>query len=304
MGFFDLQVNGYAGIDFNKDALTPDELHKAVDALQADGVEGILATIITEKLEVMCQRIARIAQLQETDPLAAEMIKGIHIEGPFIRGETGYVGAHPKDSVIPANVDAAKKLLDAGKGQVSLFTLAPESDEGGKVTAFLAKQGIRVSAGHTDASRDELKAAIDAGLTLFTHLGNGCPGILPRHDNIVQRALSLREHLHLMFIADGAHVPFFALRNYLDLCGLEHCSVVTDAMAAAGLGPGRYTISRWELNIGEDMVARSPDGSHLVGSALPMSKAFSNLQNFVGLTAAQARQLVEGNPKRVMGLVA
>ncbi len=90
---------------------------------------------------------------------------------------------------------------------------------------------------------------------------------MARHDNIVQRVLSLRERLWITFIADGAHIPWFALRNYLDLVG-ERAIVVTDAIAPAGLGPGRYSLGRWDLQIGDDLVARSPNGSHLVGSAL------------------------------------
>jgi N-acetylglucosamine-6-phosphate deacetylase len=302
MGCFDLQVNGYGGVDYNQDALTSDELHRSMTVLQRDDVDGILATIITEKLDVMCRRIARIVQLRESDPLAAKIIQGIHVEGPFISADKGYVGAHPSDSVIPADLESTKKLLDAGKGFVKLLTLAPENDAGAKVTSFLAKQGIRVSAGHTDASRDQLKAAIEAGMTLFTHLGNGCPPILPRHDNIIQRALSLREHLTMMFIADGAHIPFFALRNYLDLVGTYKSIVVTDAIAPAGLGPGQYTISRWQVNIGEDLVARSPDKSHLIGSAMSMPQAIANLEKHVGLSAAQICKLVDTNPRLAMGL--
>lgn len=300
MGFIDLQVNGYAGVDFNQDDLTSDDLHRAVLALQRDGNEGILATIITEKLDVMCRRISRIVQLRDADADAKDMIKGIHIEGPFISPVRGYVGAHPPDAVIKATRDAAKRLIDAGRGLVKLVTLAPEQDEGADVTRYLAEQKIHVSAGHTNASLDELKRAVDAGLTLFTHLGNGCPGELPRHDNIIQRALSLREHLHIMFIADGAHVPFFALKNFIDLVGTYRCIVVTDAVSPAGLGPGRYSFARWTLDIGEDLVVRSPDGSHLVGSALSMPRAAENLEKHVGLSPQQVRKLVESNPRRVL----
>lgn len=203
----------------------------------------------------MCGRIRRIVEQREADELARRIIAGIHVEGPFISDVPGYVGAHPRDAAIGATVDAAKALIEAGKGLVKLVTLAPERDAGFETTAFLAGQGIRVAAGHTNATIDELRGAIDAGLTIFTHLGNGCPMQMHRHDNIVQRALSLREKLWICFIADGAHVPFFALRNYLDLVGSQRAIVVTDAIAPAGMGPGRYSFSRWNLLIGKDMVA-------------------------------------------------
>ncbi|WP_075090482.1 hypothetical protein [Verrucomicrobium spinosum] len=89
---FDLQVNGYAGTDFNRDGLTAEALHHACECLRADGVSGILATIITDELPAMENRLATLASLREADPLAQEIIAGFHIEGPFINPEKGYVG--------------------------------------------------------------------------------------------------------------------------------------------------------------------------------------------------------------------
>ena len=157
----------------------------------------------------------------EQDPLVREVIWGIHIEGPFLNETPGYVGAHPPQAVRPADVDAMKRLLEAAGGLARLVTLAPERDPGSKVVRYLARQKVLVSAGHCDPSFDELRAAIDAGLSLFTHLGNGCPMMLPRHDNIIQRVLALRDRLTIMFIADGVHVPPLALGNYLRLAGIE-----------------------------------------------------------------------------------
>ncbi|MBN4061271.1 N-acetylglucosamine-6-phosphate deacetylase, partial [bacterium AH-315-I18] len=249
---------------------------------------------------LMQQRLSRLAQLREQDPLAMQMIRGFHIEGPFISPTDGFRGAHPLDSVLPATVDAMKSLLDATQGLTKLVTLAPEHDENMQTTKLLAKQGITVSAGHCDASLDQLKAGIDAGLSMFTHLGNGCPGVMARHDNVVQRALSLGDQLWLCFIADGVHVPMFALKNYFDSVGLNRCIVVTDAITPAGLGPGTYTLSRWTLKIGEDLAARSHDGSHLVGSAISMPRVIDNLQKHLGLTQTQINQLICTNPNRAI----
>jgi N-acetylglucosamine-6-phosphate deacetylase len=214
-GSFDLQVNGYAGVDFNKDDLTAEELHKACERLRADGTDGFLATIITEDFDRMVVRLGNLAKHRERDALAREMIPGFHIEGPFINETPGYVGAHPPDAVRPGDVDQMKRLLDAAGGLTRVVTLAPERDPGLRVTRLLAGAGVTVSAGHCNPTMDELKAAVDAGLSMFTHLGNGCPAQIPRHDNIVQRVLSLADRIMPCFIADGAHVPFFALRNYL-----------------------------------------------------------------------------------------
>ncbi len=301
--YIDLQVNGYGGHDYNQEGLTAEQFHTSCELLREHGVAKILATITTEKLDVMCRRLQRIVDYRKADKLAQEIIVGFHIEGPFISPETGYVGAHPKDSVQPATVDAMKRLLDATDGMTRLVTLAPEHDAGFATTKFLRKSGVVVSAGHCNPTVEQLSASIDAGITLFTHLGNGCPMQMHRHDNIIQRALSLVDRgLMPMFIADGAHVPFVALGNYLKLAGVERCIVVTDAVAPAGKGPGKYTMGRWELVIGEDLVARAPDGSHFVGSALMMPRVVDNLKQKLGLSDAQVRTLIVDNPKKVVGL--
>jgi len=162
------------------------------------------------------------------------------------------------------------------------------------------REGVRVSAGHCDPSVDQLRGAIDAGLSLFTHLGNGCPMQMHRHDNVIQRVLSLSDRLWVCFIADGVHVPFFALKNYMEVVGLERVVVVTDAIAPAGLGPGRYTLGRWELLIEEDMVARAPDRSHFVGSAISMPQTKKNLITQLGLSEGEAMTLLRDNPRRAI----
>ena len=299
---FDLQVNGYGGVDFNGDDLSLEELRRSCEALNRDGVAGILATVISETLPVMCRRLKRLADLREQDETCAAMIRGLHVEGPFLNPAAGFRGAHPPEVMGPADPDQVQRLLDAGRGTVRIFTLAPEQDPGGKATRCLVDQGVTVSAGHTDASLDQLARAIDQGLSMFTHLGNGCPLQLHRHDNIVQRALHFRDRLWLCFIADGVHVPFYVLRNHLDLVGVDRCIVVTDAIAPAGLGPGRYRLARWELDIGDDLVAQAADGSHLVGSAIHMPRVRDNLIQHLGCSAADVDRLVRDNPRRAIGL--
>ncbi len=302
LGYLDLQVNGYAGVDLNEDHLTAEQLHQCCARLEADGVDGVLATIVTSPLAAMADRLRRLATLRAADPLARRLIVGVHIEGPFLNEQIGYRGAHPAECIHPADADEMARLLEAAGGLTRLVTLAPERDPGLRVTRLLVAQGIKVAAGHCDPSLDQLHAAFDAGLSLFTHLGNGCPMQLHRHDNIIQRALSLSDRVICCFIADGAHVAFPALGNYLRLAGHDRAVVVTDAMPAAGKGPGRYQFGRFDLLIGEDLVARAPDGSHLVGSAMTMPQAERNLIEKVGLTPAVAARLTRRNPRAALGL--
>lgn len=301
-GFVDLQLNGYAGVDFNRDGLTADQFHHACERLAADGVAAFLPTVITDALPAMCSRLAALVRWREADPLAARLVPGLHIEGPFLNPADGYRGAHPLDAIQPADVDAMQRLLDAAGGLARIVTLAPESDPGGRVTGLLSRRGIRVAAGHSNASLDELRASIDAGLSMFTHLGNGCPMQLHRHDSIIQRVLSLSGELWLTFIADGAHVPFFALGNYLRLADPDRSIVVSDAIAPAGLGPGRYTLGRREVVVDDDMVPRAPDRSHFIGSAVTMRQSAGNLRTALGLSPDAVRKLTVDNPRRALGL--
>lgn len=303
MGYVDLQVNGFGGVDFNQDNLSGEDLHRACAELHKEGVSAFLATVVTDDVAAMCQRLRRIVTLREQDQLIRSMIAGLHIEGPFINETAGYVGAHPPDAVIPANPDAMRRLLDAGAGLARIVTLAPERDEGMLVTKMIAEAGIVAAAGHCDPSLQQLDAAIAVGLSMFTHLGNGCPMLMHRHDNIIQRALSRNDRLLCCFIADGVHVPFFALRNYIRIAGVDRCVIVSDAMAAAGFGPGKYRLGRWEVDVGEDLAAWAPDRSHLIGSAMSLSRAHHNLIEKLNLSKSDADALTERNPTAAIDLL-
>ena len=300
-GYFDLQVNGYGGVDFGDDALAPEALHAACERLEADGTAGVLATLTTDRLDAMVARLRRLVAARAQDDLARRLIAGIHLEGPFISPEAGYRGAHPADAVRRPDVDEMERLLEAGAGLVRLVTLAPECDEGLRVTRLLAGRGIVASAGHCDPTLDHLRAACDAGLSMFTHLGNGCADIIHRHDNIIERALALRDRLWLCFIADGAHVPFFTLANWLRAAGTGRACVVTDAVAPAGLGPTVCRQGRSEVRVADGDAARLPDGS-LVGGAISMRQAAENLVRRAGLPEDEARRLTVTNPRRAVGL--
>jgi N-acetylglucosamine-6-phosphate deacetylase len=300
-GFVDLQVNGYAGVDFNSDSLTDEAVYAASEQLRQDGVSGVLAAIITASVEQMTARIRRLVELREQVAVAREVIWGLHVEGPFISPEPGYVGAHPQVHVRPADVELMRRLIDASNGLIRIVTLAPECDPDFKLTKFLARQGIVVSAGHCNPTLDQLRGAIDAGLSMFTHLGNGCPAVLARHDNIIQRVLSLSDRLWITFIPDGAHVPFYVLSNFLKAVGLERTIHVTDATAASRMGAGKFSLGGVDAVVGDDGVPRlSSDPRYLAGSALTMPRVAANLERELELNVEQIAQLCKSNPRRAI----
>lgn len=303
-GYVDLQANGYGGVDFNQDGLTPEALRRACEALQRDNVSAVLATIITDHVDVMCRRLSLLTRLRERDELARSVIAGIHIEGPFLNATDGYRGAHPVDAVMPGDIRVMERLLDAAGGTTRLVTLAPEQDPRMAVTRMLVRRGVTVSAGHCDCSLNQLDEAIDAGLSMFTHLGNACPMVMDRHDNIINRVLSRADRLWVCVIADGVHVPYFVLGNYFKLLDPDRCIVVSDAMAAAGLGPGRHTIGRWDTVVGDDLAAWAPDKKHLLGSAMSLRQASINLKRELGLSEAAVAALTNDNPRRAIRLSA
>ena len=301
-GYVDIQLNGCYGVDFNDNAMTVEAFHTACVRLRKAGVRAFLPTIITASMDDMCVRLANLAHCVAADPLARAMAPGFHVEGPLINPLAGWRGAHPEQHIRPATPEAAQRLVEAGGGNVRLFTLAPECDAGFATTRWLVSQGVKVAAGHCNPSLDQLQAAADAGLSLFTHLGNGCPIQFHRHDNIVQRALSLRDRLTLCFIADGVHIPLFALANYLALVGADRAVVVTDGVDLAGLGPGRYRlITGAEVEVGADLAVWSPDHSHLCGSALTMPQIDANLHT-LGYGEKAIRRMARENPLRALGI--
>jgi len=297
VNFYDLQINGYAGADFNSDSLTEESLHHACLALKDDGVEHILATVITDSIDSMCRKINRINKIRHLDPVCEKMISGFHIEGPYLNESAGYTGAHPSNHTKLSNIDDTQRLLESAQGLTKLVTLAPERDPNYQVTAMLKESGITVSAGHCNPTRDEIAGAIDNGLTMFTHLGNGCPMLLERHDNIIQRILEISDSIWISFIADGIHIPFPVLNNYLKIIPTERAIAVTDAISAARMKPGKYTLGKWDLVIKEDGVALSPDRSHLVGSTLTAPKVIDNLRNNLNMNDSQIKEIIYANPR-------
>ena len=301
-GSVDLQVNGYAGVDFNINDVETTQFRAACEAMRKDGVSQCLATVITDSLDSLRNRIRSIVRARESDELVAELICGVHIEGPFLNPEPGYIGAHPKAHAREAALDDMKSLVDAASGLTRIVTLAPECDPSFQVTRWLANQGVTVSAGHCDPSLDQLRGAIDSGLSMVTHLGNGCPLQLHRHDNVIQRVLSLADELYIGFIADGIHVPFAALGNYLALA--KHAFIVTDAVSAAGMGPGTYTLAGQSVLVDENLATWAADRSHLVGSAMTMPRVRENLRRHLNCDEETVERLTRINPSAAIGLPA
>ena len=284
----DIQVNGFAGIDFQQPQLSAAELRQAVDALAAHETRRFFATLLTDRIDALCAKLANLERLRAADPTVGEALCGYHLEGPWLSPEPGFRGAHDPQHMTAPDRAAFDRLQAAANGNIRLLTLAPEWPGSAEFIRHVSTSGVAVSLGHTNASDADIDAAIAAGACYCTHLGNGVPAELPRHDNVIQRLLA-RDELTAFFIPDGVHVPPAALRNFYRAKPAGKALFTTDCVAAAGAPPGRYRVGPLEVEVGADRVVRLPGSPYLAGSALCPDEAVRNVVRWLDLDATTAR---------------
>jgi N-acetylglucosamine-6-phosphate deacetylase len=283
---FDLQVNGFAGVDFQQPDLTAPALGFALKSLRAHRTR-ILFTLITDRIDALGAKLRRVEALLRDDPNGS-IVAGYHLEGPYLSPKPGYHGAHPAELMTAPDREEFDRLWAASGGRIRLITLAPEWPGSELFIRHVAAHGVRVAIGHSDADDRAIDRAVSAGLTLCTHLGNGVPIDLHRHDNIVQRLLA-RDELTAVFIPDGIHVPPAVLRNFVRAKPAGKVLFTTDCMSAAGAPPGRHRLGRLEVLVGPDRVVREPGRQNFAGSSLTMDEAVNNVQRFLDWSAREAR---------------
>jgi N-acetylglucosamine-6-phosphate deacetylase len=294
-GFLDLQVNGFAGVDFNDPATTVDDLHRALGVLRAHGVTRLLPTLITSSAERFGQCASILLQAK------ADAIAGIHMEGPYISPEDGPRGAHPREHCAPASIDDFRRRQDAAAGRIRLVTLAPEVPGALPLTEFLHASGIRVAIGHTGAPAEVIRDAVKAGATLSTHLGNGCANMIPRHPNFIWEQLAADE-LMASLIVDGHHLPPSTVKAMVRAKTPRRTILVTDAIAAAGQPPGDYQLAGVRVRLDQTGRVAVPGAPNLAGSALAMDRAVANTVRFAGVPLEDALAMASTNPATYLGV--
>ena len=263
----DLQVNGFAGIDFQQDGLTAEQLLHATNALGQAGCGRFFFTLITDDWEAMTRRLAKAKQLRDANQALGQAIAGWHIEGPFLSAEPGYCGAHPPDLMLDPPPEQLEEIREITSDDPVLLTMAPERESGLSAFAKARELGFRVSIGHTNAPGHIMRRVTAGGSTGFTHLGNGCPAEMKRDDNILWRGLDT-PGLTYSLIPDRWHVSPALFRILHRLIDRDTLYYTTDAMAAAGSTPGKYSLGHLELEVGPEEIVRLPGTPNLAGSAL------------------------------------
>ncbi len=298
-GLVDLQLDGYGGLSFNGpvEELTAENVRRCFQRMRRRGVVGLLPTVGTDAVELMLARAARLASLRRQDELINSMLLGLHIEGPMLNAEDGPRGAHPREHIInPADRPGLlEEFQQATGGLVRIYTLAPELPGAMEFIAAAAASGVVVALGHHAASAEVIAEAVDAGATMCTHLGNGSHAMIPRLDNYIMHQLA-DDRLVAGFIADGHHIPFPTLKNFLRAKEVQRSFPVTDAVSRADLPPGEH-------GSGEDAVKPRPDGAvrlpgtpYPAGSALTLDRAVLTVTAHCGVSLEDAWRMASVQP--------
>jgi N-acetylglucosamine-6-phosphate deacetylase len=294
-GFFDLQVNGFAGVDFNAADLSPDAVSLALERLHTTGVTRCLPTLITSPLDRFVSSAGVIARM----PDAA--IAGIHMEGPYLSPQDGPRGAHLREDLRDATVDDFQRRQDAALGRIVLVTLAPEVPGAMRLIEHLVSSGVRVAIGHTAAEPGQIAAAIAAGATLATHLGNGCAQWLPRHPNPIWELLAA-DGVFASLIVDGHHLPEATVKAMVRAKGSAHVILISDAVAAAGCDPGDYVLAGVRCTLDARGRVSLPGTPYLAGSSLTLDRAVANTVRFTGLPLDEVIPMATTIPAASIGM--
>lgn len=298
-GFVDIHVHGGGGC-----AMTtgdPDAVVGAASFHRRHGTTTMLASLVTAPTSDLVRAIGRLAELLAEfvagGSLRRPPVAGIHLEGPFLAAAR--CGAQNPAHMVDPDPQLVTELLEAGDGHVRMVTVAPERPGALEAIGQLSAAGVVAAIGHTDATYEQATAAIAAGASVATHLGNAMPPLHHRQPGPVGACLAAPQVV-CELIVDGHHLHPAMVAVASSVKGANGIALVTDAIAAAGTGDGRYVLGTLDVDV-VDGVARLADGGSLAGSTLTMDGAFRNAVG-CGLPLATASRAASGNPARVLGL--
>ena len=296
-GFIDLQVNGFAGVDYCNPATPIEEIGRSLDVLFTTGVTRLFPTLITSSPEATLGVLRNLARARRELP-HGRALEGFHVEGPHISPHDGPRGAHPQRWVRPPDIHEFERWQEVAEGHVRLVTISPEWPESPRYIEHLVGHGVVVAIGHLQATSAQIEDAVRAGATLSTHLGNGAGWELPRHPNYLLQQMA-EDRLAASLIVDGIHLDRDFLNVALRAKGLERCVLITDAVTPACSEPGPYMLGEIEVTLRPEGRVTLRGSDRLAGSALRMDRGIENLMRLANLSLAEAVTLATRNPARV-----
>ena len=299
-GWVDLQVNGFAGVDYNHPRVAHDEIARTIEVQRSTGVARFCPTVITGSSEDMRGCLRNLAGARRSLSNGSAML-GFHVEGPWISPHDGPRGAHPRAHVRAPSIEEFRAMQDAAEGLIRLVTLSPEHDEAPAVIEHMADAGVVVSLGHTAASRAQIADAVKAGATMSTHLGNGAHATMPRHGNYIVHQLA-EDRLYAGLIVDGIHLPPDFVKVAVRAKHASRCILVTDAVAPAHCPPGVYRLGEQPVELLPDRRVELLRTRRLAGSALSMDRGIENVMNMAGISLGEATRMATANVGEAMGM--
>ena len=299
--FFDIQINGCLGIDFGSPALTPEQVRTVADECRRHGIGGFCPTIITGAFDAIRHGFEVLAKACDADPDLNRRLPGFHLEGPYLSGEDGPRGAHPKPHVRDPDWDEFRRWQDAAGGRIRMVTLAPERVGALPFIERLAAAGVVVALGHTAASGEQIRDAVRAGAKTSTHLGNGSHAVLPRHPNYLWDQLA-DDGLWASIIPDGHHLPASVVKSIVRVKSPARTVVTCDASSLAGKPPGRYKLwgSEFEVLPGGKIVV--PGTPFLAGSGVFTETCVGVVARQAGVGLREAVEMATTRPRELLGL--
>ena len=297
-GFVDIQLNGFAGVDFSSPDLDAKKAVSVLPALWSTGVTSFCPTLITNSLPALARNFAVLEQAARLNSEFAHSAPCYHLEGPFV-SPLGSHGAHDPKWMRPPNWDDFLELQRAAGGKIGIVTLAPELPGSEDFIQKAQKAGLVVAIGHTDGGPDDVHRAAAAGATLNTHLGNGCPEYLHRHKAPLWAQLA-NESLHASLICDGFHLPSDVIKVIVAVKGIDKCILITDAVHVAQLPPGKYTLVGTDIELLPSGQVVRVDRVSMAGSALTMNRGVALFAKFAQIPLEAAIQAATANPARLL----
>lgn len=297
-GFIDIHTHGGGGYPFEGSV---DDIIGGVSFHMTHGTTSICPTISAAPIEDMRRSLANVAAAMKDGRVGASII-GAHLEGPYL--SPLQAGAQAGACITFPIENDYISIVNDYRGTVARWTYAPERDEGCRFARYMQKEGIVTSAGHTDATYDDMKAAMNSGCTLVTHLYS-CTSTVTRRQGFrslgVIESAFLEDGLTAEIIADGKHLPPELIRMILKIKGTDGVVAVTDSLSIAGTDAkhGRMTLTDFII---EDGVCKLPDRSAFAGSIATADVLLRVLTKEVGLPICEAVRLISANPARAMGL--
>jgi N-acetylglucosamine-6-phosphate deacetylase len=299
--FFDPQINGCLGIAFNSPSLTPEQVRTVADECAKHGISEFLPTLITASFDAFHHGFATLEKAVTADAELARRIPGYHLEGPYLSGEDGPRGAHPKEHVRDPDWNEFRRLQDVAGGRIRMVTIAPERTGALAFIEKLAASGVVVAIGHTAATAQQIRDAVKAGARTSTHLGNGSHAVLPRHENYIWEQLA-NDDLWMSIITDGHHLPPAVVKCLVRAKGVSRTLLTCDASSLAGMPAGKYREWGADLEVlpsGKVVVAGTP---FLAGSGHFTDVCVANVARFAGLTLGEAIDMATTRPRQLLEL--